>query len=126
MELSIFLAKAWGFFLLVISFAFLVNRKNLQTIFKAYENDWNVLLSGIVNLVVGILMVLSHNIWSADWRVLITLFGWIALIKGAVRLVWPGEVNIISNKLKGSKWIPIFLVIALAFGLYLIFLGFTS
>jgi hypothetical protein len=34
----------------------------------------------------GLAIVLTHNIWTADWRVLITLFGWLSAIGGAVRL----------------------------------------
>lgn len=126
MNLSIFLAKAWGLFLIIISLAFLINKKNLQTILQAYQSKWNVLVSGSINLVVGILMVLSHNIWTWNWKVIITLFGWVALIKGVVRLVWPSEVDQIRKLLVDSRWVSVLLIIALALGVYLTFIGFTS
>ena len=37
----------------------------------------------------GLAIVLTHNIWAADWRVLITLFGWLNVIGGALRLFAP-------------------------------------
>jgi hypothetical protein len=40
----------------------------------------------------GLAIVLTHNVWTADWRVLITLFGWLNAIGGAVRLLAPDTV----------------------------------
>ena len=37
----------------------------------------------------GVAVLLNHNVWAADWRVLITLFGWLAAIGGAQRIIWP-------------------------------------
>ena len=37
-------------------------------------------------------MVLVHNVWVADWRIVITLLAWLTLIKGIVRLNLPHAV----------------------------------
>ena len=37
----------------------------------------------------GVAILLNHNVWVGDWRVLITLFGWLAAIGGAQRIIWP-------------------------------------
>ena len=34
-------------------------------------------------------IVLTHNLWTADWRVLITIFGWLNVVGGAIRLAEP-------------------------------------
>jgi uncharacterized membrane protein YidH (DUF202 family) len=31
--------------------------------------------------------VLSHNVWVGDWRVLITILGWLSIVSGALRLL---------------------------------------
>lgn len=130
MELSIFLAKAWGLYLLIIALAFLINKNIFKILLRLFENEGAVFASGVFNLMVGILMVLSHNIWTPDWRVIITLFGWIALAKGIIRLFWPRLlINVVIKrigKLKDSGWISVLLGIALLLGLYLSFIGFTS
>jgi len=38
---------------------------------------------------VTIAILLNHNVWVGDWRVLITIFGWLAAIGGAQRIIWP-------------------------------------
>ena len=41
----------------------------------------------------GLAIVLYHNVWALDWRVIITLFGWMAVIGGAIRIVCFGVVD---------------------------------
>ncbi len=37
----------------------------------------------------GLIVILGHNLWVADWRVIITLVGWLATIKCVVYLLYP-------------------------------------
>jgi len=46
-------------------------------------------LSGLILMPTGLAVVLTHNVWTADWRVLITLLGWLAAIGGALRVFGP-------------------------------------
>ena len=125
MQLSLFLAKAWGIYILLISLAFLVNRKNYQAALRLLENETTRLLAGFALLVIGILHVISHNIWTPDWRVLITLSGWISLIKGINRLFWPEFTIKQIKKLKIDKWATPLLILALILGAYLTYKGFS-
>ena len=42
--------------------------------------------SGMLMFIGGLAIVLAHNIWKRDWRVLNTLMGWLMLFLGLVRL----------------------------------------
>ena len=46
--------------------------------------------SGLMALSLGVTLVVVHNVWVADWPVIITLFGWVSLASGIVRITWPG------------------------------------
>src|SRR4051794_9840898 len=48
-------------------------------------------LAGVVTLPAGLAIVLTHNVWVADWRVLITVVGWLAAITGAFRIIAPQD-----------------------------------
>jgi hypothetical protein len=48
-----------------------------------------VYLNGTVLFVVGLALVRAHNRWTTDWRVLVTLTGWTALIVGLIRMIAP-------------------------------------
>jgi len=47
------------------------------------------ILSGIYALLVGLLVVLTHNIWVSDPRVLVTALGWLSLAFAVVVLLVP-------------------------------------
>ena len=46
-----------------------------------------IYLSGLLPMTAGLALVLTHNVWRADWPVIITILGWLATIGGAVRIV---------------------------------------
>ncbi|HAK53772.1 MAG TPA: hypothetical protein DCM54_17980 [Gammaproteobacteria bacterium] len=41
-----------------------------------------VISTGYITLLLGLVTVIAHNVWVADWRVIITVLGWTTLIKG--------------------------------------------
>ena len=82
MELSVFLAKVLGLYLVIVAPAALLNRRHFPRLIKEFSDSLAmVVLSGFVALVLGLLLVVSHNVWTTDWRVIITLLGWLTLIK---------------------------------------------
>ena len=52
----------------------------------------------------GLAIVLTHNVWVADWPVIITLLGWLAVISGAVRIFAPHRVNELGKKVLTSQF----------------------
>jgi len=89
MELSIFLAKIIGVVYVVAGLSMLLNAKYYQRVFpELVKNTIWMFTMGLMGLVVFFIWVLKHNVWEG-WPILITLFGWIALIKSIVILVFP-------------------------------------
>ncbi len=56
-----------------------------------------IYLSGILTLLAGLAIVRSHNLWVADWRVIITIFGWIAVPAGIARMLLPDRLAAIAG-----------------------------
>ncbi|MBI3307823.1 MAG: hypothetical protein HYZ79_00445 [Candidatus Melainabacteria bacterium] len=126
METSIFLAKAWGLLITVSAFAFLINEKARKNLMKVMEDESFMLSSGYMALVLGILTILFHNVWTSDWKVVITLFGYLAFIKGVVRLSFPeATINIVRSMEKKKGTTPL-LFLVLAIGVYLVYKGFSG
>ena len=82
MVLSNYLAELWGISLVVVCLSLLIKTKYLRRLFASLEDSNNLFCWGLCSLVIGIASVLGHNIWVNDWRVVVTIFGWIGLIKG--------------------------------------------
>lgn len=48
-----------------------------------------IVLAGYAAFVPGLAIVYFHNRWVAGWPVLITVFGWLSVVVGFARIVFP-------------------------------------
>ena len=79
-----------GIVLLVLGLSFLLNGKSWGGIFRTLLVEPGQSFTMILLFMIcGLLIVLGHNLWVADWRVLVTVTGWAAFIKCAVILIAP-------------------------------------
>lgn len=127
MELSLLLAKIIGLTLVIIGAALLSNRKNVDLLFSVYSNPGPVFLTGILETGLGLAMVFNHNIWTLDYRGIITFIGWMLLVRGIGRTFFPKQVIKRLQKFKKMQWIftPLLVVIVII-GAYLAYSGFTG
>ncbi len=87
---SVFLAKLIGPVFLVIGVALLVNGAVYRKLAQEFlDSPALIFLSGLITLPTGLAIVLAHNVWTGDWRILITILGWLAVIGGTIRLLAP-------------------------------------
>lgn len=52
-----------------------------------------VYLGGIMAFAAGVVIVYFHGAWTSDWRVIVTVIGWLALAKGVLLLVLPAPAT---------------------------------
>ena len=48
-----------------------------------------IAIAGMATLAAGLAILNAHRAWTADWRVLVTVIGWIFIIAGLIRLILP-------------------------------------
>src|ERR1700732_494139 len=93
MSTSVFLARLIGPVLLVIGLAVFANQRAFRELAEEFlASRALIFLSGLLIMPVGLAIVLTPNIWAVEGRVMITLFGWLIAVGGAVRLVAPAYV----------------------------------
>ena len=127
MELSLYLAKIWGLFGVLLCIGLLLNKKQLIAIIKHFEGDaLSGLLAGVVTLGIGVAQVVGYESWAFNWQGLITLYGWIALLKGAAILFIPGYLEKFAKVFAKEGWYTIAFIIFLILSAYLLFMGFTA
>ncbi len=91
---SRYLAKLIGPVFLAMGAGMLLNGAVFRPMAEQFLSNYAfIYLSGLLALPIGIAIVLAHNVWTPDWRVLITLFGWLAMIGGVFRIVYPQLVQ---------------------------------
>jgi hypothetical protein len=79
-------------------------------------------VTGMWILILGTIMVLFHNVWIAGWPVIITILGWLTLIKGAMFIIFPGVVRSMKGLYSRQGWTTFAGLFALVFGLYFLYL----
>ncbi|KTD05252.1 hypothetical protein [Fluoribacter gormanii] len=94
MDKSKFLSKVLGLYLILVSLAIFLNLEQF-TIYvqELLKNAPLMLVLGFWTLILGLLMVVSHNIWQGNWRLLITIISWIVLLKGASMILYPHYID---------------------------------
>lgn len=123
MDLSVFLAQVMGISFAVVGVGIFWNLRRFQKIVKEFEKmPALVYLGGIMSLVMGLLVVLSHNIWQG-WMAVITFLGWVMLVKGVVLLFLPEVAVSAWKKLHYDKYYVVSGGVALVLGLYLLYVS---
>ena len=83
METSIFLAQLMGIFSLVMGFSMLAKQKMLISIFHELSDSRALsYILGTLEFLLGLLVILNHNVWELSPRIIITIIGWVILIEG--------------------------------------------
>ena len=114
MDTSLFLFKFWGWYCVIFFFILCFNPKRIKQIIEDIQDEKFTILISFLAIIVGLLNILFHNVWEANIRLVVTLFGWLALLKGIMLLTFPRTTN------KGITKMNIKFVQAMYFFVFLI------
>lgn len=128
METSFFLAKLIGPVLIVIGSGLLVK----PTDFREMATDFlasraMIFLSGLLTLVAGLAIVLTHNVWEFNWQVIITILGWLSVGGGVFRILFPDSVQSMGKSmLSKTTMMTVSGAIQILLGLWLCYIGYVA
>ena len=92
---------------------------------KMINNEAVLFVTGLLVFVIGYFLVAYHNIWTSGWTIIITIFGWLALLKGLMMIVIPEKSIKLYNSIKVSKGqLSIYGVIVFVLGIIFTYLGY--
>lgn len=90
MDTTLVLAKVFSIYFIVSGLYLIFKGKSLPMILKDFfDHQAIVYLTGTILLFLGLVLVLQNNVWDGSWRMLTTIFGWLALAKGLAYLFFP-------------------------------------
>jgi vacuolar-type H+-ATPase subunit I/STV1 len=124
---TIFLSKLLGLLLVVVALSMLIQGPLIAETAAGIVRDRPLsFIVGIFTLACGLAMVLVHNRWSSGaLPVVVTVLGWITLIKGAIFVLLPPQMLIsLFETIQIGRLIYLYAAIDLAIGLYLTIAGF--
>ena len=72
-------------------------------VLREMNNQSATIILGMFALLAGLAIVNAHNLWVSDWRVIITILGWLAIVRGALSLLFPNKMYGIGEVILASR-----------------------
>ena len=119
MDNSLFLAKFWGWYLIIFFLILSLNPKRIKQVFNDLHDEKFLLVSSLMATVLGLLNILFHNIWELNWKFIITLIGWVSLLIGLMLFIFP-KPTIAVLKFINIKLVQVIYVMLFFTGLFLL------
>jgi hypothetical protein len=122
MEISIFFVKFYGYFFFLFTGALLISRDGREVMIQASKEKSHVMFTGMLSLIIGLPVIILHNIWTFDVLGLVTFIGWMSVIKGVVRIAFP---NFVVQKMESyNSESKVWLIAAVLIGAGLMYCGY--
>jgi hypothetical protein len=122
-----FLGKLIGLFTIVVALSIATHKEQTMLTVGAMVQDGPLLMVlGFIGVAAGLALVLSHNVWKGGLLpVLVTLAGWVFLLRGVAMLALPHEKLV--TLLSAAHYAQLFyayIAAALIVGAYMTVAGF--
>jgi len=125
---TIYLSRLIGLYCIVVILSLVIHKQaTVDSVTALFNSPATMLLTGIIALAVGLAMILAHNIWKGGaLPVVVTIVGWLSLIKGLTFLLLPScvESEIILSWLRHPLYFYLCMTPSFLIGVYLTYEGF--
>jgi hypothetical protein len=128
METPKILARIIGPVMVASAVAVLLNLHGYPRLVEEYSKSASLCyLGGFMALLMGLVILQFHHIWELRWPVLITIIGWLCVVKGAVLMIIPGSMVSLLHSLTATS-VPLVVssLISLCIGAFLTMKGYRS
>ena len=128
MQASMFIAQLLGPMFVVVGVALLVKPQMFRTILPEFIRSptW-LYLAGFLGLLAGMALVLTHNVWVLDWRLIITVIGWLTLVRALISIFQPQWIVAAGTAILAHRGIFLGAAVAnLIVGLVLSYFGYAA
>jgi len=102
MDITVFLARFWGSLFIILGLSS-IGANFLGRVIKYTEDKSITISTGYITFLLGLASVVAHNLWVTDWRIAVTLLGWVTLLKGIEKIAFPDRVNKLAQNFKKNS-----------------------
>jgi uncharacterized membrane protein HdeD (DUF308 family) len=90
MTTSKLIAGLMGPTFVAMAAAMLLNLNSMPKLTEEISHEpMLILVSGVLLFIAGLAIVRVHNRWAAEWSTVVTVLGWLAILSGLVRMLFP-------------------------------------
>ncbi len=125
MNASITIVQFLGILFAGIGISVVIDKKNISAAIREItKNQGTLWMWGFLTLTIGAVFLVLNHTWTPRLPLVVTIVGWLTLIKGLYILIFPNSaVSMYEKCNKDSIFIPCG-IIAFILGLVLLYLGF--
>lgn len=125
MEYVVALARIFGPFLAILGLWMLLYGENYMKVINAIKGAPGLMyLSAVINLLIGFTVLTIYNYWTHDWTILVTIFGWLMVLRGVCLLFAPQVI--VKMTMTHTKGIKLCGFIPFIWGLLLAWFGYFA
>ncbi len=122
---SVVIEQIFGLYLLIMAIVFLSRVKFYREMVRNMKAvNSGIFFSSAGGLMLGLFLVIIHNFWVWEPRVVVTILCWVVLIRSIIWLAFPELMVERTKKLAAGSGYYIIAVIMAIIGIYLITRGF--
>jgi hypothetical protein len=119
MDISIFLATFWGWYFIIFFLILSFNPKRTKQIFNDLRDEKFLILTSLIYIIIGLLNILFHNFWEPNWKLIITLIGWVSLSIGISLFILP-RLTVICLEFMNIKFVQAIYILLFFIGVFLL------
>lgn len=125
--LTLSLATAMGVYMIAGGLSGLLSRDRWRGILDEFmARPGLTYISGVFVFVIGVAVILAHNLWTDPLAIIVSLIGWVAAIEGLVLIVYPGPLLRWALSFVRPGAVMAFAIFTIALGAVLVVLGLTG
>jgi hypothetical protein len=107
MTTSTYIARLMGPVLLIIGIGMIMGMLTEGDAYSSLLKEFIgsralIFVTGGLALLAGLAVVNAHNLWVPDWRVIVTILGWLLIVRGISNLVFPAVVQTLGDRMIAS------------------------
>ena len=126
MELTIFLSKVFGLFLIIGGASIMLRQRYFMPVIGGFVHEPMLrMIVGFAELLGGLFLVSAHSIWSSPPAIVVSLVGVLLALEGAMYLLLSdATVERYLKAFNRPSWYTLGGIFAVILGLYLAAYGF--
>jgi hypothetical protein len=127
MTLTVYLARFFGVYIAVMGIVMIVRREAMLQLMSAFIDQRPLIfVLAMLRVLIGLAVVLAHNEWRGTVAIVVSLIGWITLLRGIALMLLPADTErkVLVFFERGSQYHAA-AIIAIVFGLWLSYASFA-
>ncbi|PJD93938.1 MAG: hypothetical protein CK424_01400 [Legionella sp.] len=113
---SFLLSQIFGSFAFIVAVIFLARMYHYRKLVLQMQADDPIIpVCGLISLLIGIFLVVTHNVWELKRLVVVTVMCWMVLINAVLWLALPEKMLAMTKKIfsdNGYHWLIVCLLVS--------------